>query len=68
MFKNVQSFEPKVAVFQIFGEVGSTFAIFSSTYEIPLCLASIAILGITYIAMVKGISTDCKIKINKEFN
>jgi len=52
----------------IFGTVGSTFAIFSSTYEIPLRLVSIAILGITYVAMVKGISADCKIPLDKETN
>ncbi len=52
----------------VFGAVGSTFAIFSSTYEIPLRLVSIAILGITYVAMAKGISADCKIKINEDMN
>lgn len=52
----------------VFGTVGSTFAIFSSTYEIPLRLASIAILGITYFAMAKGISADCKIHIKEESN
>jgi len=52
----------------IFGAVGSTFAIFSSTYEIPLRLASIAILSITYVAMAKGISSDCKIPVKEESN
>jgi len=52
----------------IFGTVGSIFAIFSSTYEIPLRLASIAILSITYVAMAKGISADCKIPIKEESN
>jgi len=52
----------------VFGVLGSTFAIFSTTYEIPLRLASIAILGITYFAMAKGISADCKIRINEEQN
>ena len=52
----------------VFGVLGSTFAIFSSTYEIPLRLASIVILGITYVAMAKGISADCEIQINEESN
>jgi len=52
----------------IFGTVGSTFAIFSSTYEIPLRLTSIAILGITYFAMTKGITSDCKITIDEDMN
>ena len=52
----------------VFGTVGSTFAIFSSTYETPLRLASIAILGITYVAMAKGINADCKIQVNEDLN
>jgi len=52
----------------IFGTVGSTFAIFSNEYEMPLRLTSTAILGITYFAMAKGISADCKIHIKEESN
>ena len=52
----------------VFGTVGSTFAIFSSTYETPLRLASVAILGITYFAMAKGINDECKIPLNEEPN
>ncbi len=52
----------------IFGATGGALAMFSNTYEIPLRLASIAILGITYVAMAKGISSDCKIKINEDVN
>ncbi len=52
----------------IFGATGGALALFSNTYEIPLRLMSIAILGITYFVMVKGISTDCKIQIKEETN
>jgi len=52
----------------VFGTVGGAFAIFSNTYEVPLRLTSIAILGITYIAMAKGISADCKIPVKEESN
>lgn len=52
----------------IFGAAGGALAAFSNTYEIPLRLASIAILGITYFAMAKGIGSYCKIQLDKELN
>ena len=52
----------------IFGTVGSAAAAFSTEYAIPLRLISIAILGVTFYTMIKGVNTDCKIQINEETN
>ncbi|PBO86015.1 MAG: hypothetical protein COA77_00295 [Thaumarchaeota archaeon] len=52
----------------IFGATGGALAMFSNTYEIPLRLTSIAILGITYFVMAKGISSDCKIQLDEKIN
>jgi len=52
----------------IFGTVGSAAAAFSTEYAIPLRLISIAILGVTFYTMIKGVNADCKIQINEETN
>jgi hypothetical protein len=43
------------------GAAGRTATAFLSNYEIPLRLASIAVLGFTYFISVKGITSKCKI-------
>lgn len=53
------------AVISIFGAVGGAATSFLSNYEIPLRLASIAILVGTYFYMVRGLTAECKIDINK---
>lgn len=55
-------------VISLFGTVGSTAAAFSTEYAVPLRLISIAILGVTFFTMVKGINANCKIQINDESN
>jgi len=52
----------------IFGTAGSAAAAFSTEYAIPLRLISIAILGVTFYTMIKGVNADCKIQINKDMN
>lgn len=49
------------AVVSAFGAVGGTATAFLTNYELPLRLISIAILGYTYYAAVKGIMSQCKI-------
>jgi len=48
----------------IFGTVGSTAAAFSTEYAIPLRLISIAILGVTFYTMTKGVNIECKVNFN----
>lgn len=53
------------AVISVFGAVGGAATSFLSNYEIPLRLASIAILVGTYFYMVQGLTAECKIDITK---
>lgn len=49
------------AVVSAFGAIGGTATAFLTNYELPLRLVSIAILGYTYYASVKGIMSQCRI-------
>jgi len=53
------------AVISIFGAVGGAATSFLANYEIPLRLVSIAILVGTYFYMVRGLTAECRIDINK---
>ena len=55
-----------ITFISIFGTLGSTAASISTEYAVPLRLISLAILGITFFFMVKGISADCKIITTEE--
>lgn len=50
------------AVISTFGTAGGIATAFLSTYEVPLRLASIGVLGYVYYATTKSLSGDCKIK------
>ena len=52
------------AVVSTFGTVGGIATSFLTNYEIPLRLVALAILGYTYYATTKAISSECKIKLN----
>ncbi len=47
-----------------FGTVGGIATSFLTNYEIPLRLVALAILGYTYYATKKALSSECKIKVN----
>lgn len=49
-------------IMSTFGVAGVSALSFLYDYEIPIRLAAIGILSFTYFLMVKGISTECKIK------
>jgi hypothetical protein len=49
------------AAVSAFGTIGGTATSFFTNYEIPLRLVSITILCITYYALVKSITVQCKI-------
>lgn len=44
-----------------FGIAGTTAISFLNDYEIPIRIAAIVVLGITYFSMIKRITTECKI-------
>ncbi|HJW20333.1 MAG TPA: hypothetical protein VJ571_07245 [Candidatus Nitrosotalea sp.] len=50
-----------VSAVSIFGTIGGTATAFLTNYEMPLRLASIAILCYTYYASAKDITSKCKI-------
>ena len=52
------------AAVSTFGTVGGIATSFLTNYEIPLRLVALAILGYTYYATTKAISSECKIKLN----
>lgn len=52
------------AVISIFGAVGGAATAFLTNYEIPLRLISIGILVVTYLYMVRGLTTECKVTFN----
>ena len=54
------------SIITTFGVAGATTLSFLYEYEIPIRLAAIAILVATYFMLIKGITKDCKININKE--
>ena len=49
------------AVISTFGAVGGVATAFLSNYEIPIRIAAIAILGITYYTTTRSLAVECKI-------
>lgn len=54
------------ALISTFGAVGGAATSFTSNYEIPLRLVSIAILVVTYFYMVRELTKECKISYNEK--
>lgn len=50
------------AIISTFGSVGATSLTFLTNYEIPIRLAAIGLLGITYYTTVKSLNIECKLK------
>ena len=48
------------ALFSTFGSLGATASAFLTNYEIPIRLAAIALLAITYFTTVRSLKTECK--------
>ena len=53
------------AVISTFGSVGATSLTFLTNYEIPIRLAAIGLLGITYYTTVKSLKVECKLNLNR---
>jgi hypothetical protein len=49
-------------VISVFGTAGGIATSFLTNYELPLRLASLAILGYTFYTTKKSLSSECKIK------
>lgn len=49
------------SIVSLFGIAGTTTMSFLNEYEIPIRIAAIGILGITYLSMIKKITSGCKI-------
>lgn len=49
------------AIISTFGSVGATSMAFLTNYEIPIRLAAIGLLAITYYTTVKSLKVECKI-------
>lgn len=49
------------AIISTFGSVGATSMAFLTNYEIPIRLAAIGLLAITYFTTVKSLKIECKI-------
>ena len=54
-----------VALISIFGAVGGIATSVLTNFEIPLRVASIAILVFTYFMIVKDLNRECKVKFDK---
>lgn len=50
------------AIISTFGSVGATSIAFLTNYEIPIRLAAIGVLAITYFTTVKSLKVECKLK------
>ena len=50
------------ALISTFGSVGATSLAFLTNYEIPIRIAAIGLLGLTYYTTVKSLRVECKIK------
>ena len=50
------------AIISTFGSVGATSMAFLTNYEIPIRIAAIGLLAITYYTTVKSLKVECKIK------
>lgn len=49
------------ALFSTFGSVGATASAFLTNYEIPIRLAAIGLLAITYYTTVRSLKVECKL-------
>lgn len=56
------------SIITAFGVAGGATLSFLYDYEIPIRLGAIAILGITYFMMIKGISRECILSLNKKMD
>ena len=50
------------AVISAFGSVGATSMAFLTNYEIPIRLAAIGLLAVTYYTTVRSLKVECKLK------
>ena len=50
------------ALISTFGSIGGTASVFLTNYEIPIRIAAIIILTITYYTTVKSLQVECKIQ------
>ncbi len=50
------------AVISTFGSVGATSLAFLTNYEIPIRIAAIGLLAITYFTTVRSLKIECKLK------
>ena len=50
------------ALISTFGSVGATSMAFLTNYEIPIRIAAIGLLALTYYTTVKSLKTECKLK------
>ena len=48
------------AVISTFGSVGATASAFLTNYEIPIRIAAVVILAVTYFTTIKSLKTECK--------
>jgi hypothetical protein len=56
------------AVISTFGAVGGVATAFLSNYELPIRLAAIGILGITYYTTTRSLKVECKINNSQKNN
>jgi hypothetical protein len=54
-----------VALISIFGAVGGVATSILTNFEIPLRIASIAILVFTYFMIVRDLNKECKVKLDR---
>lgn len=50
------------AIISTFGSVGATSLAFLTNYELPIRIAAIGVLAITYFTTVKSLKVECKLK------
>ncbi len=50
------------AIISTFGSIGATSLAFVTNYEIPIRIAAIGLLAITYYTTVKSLRVECKLK------
>ena len=50
------------AIISTFGSIGATSLAFLTNYEIPIRIAAIGLLAITYFTTVKSLRVECKLK------
>ena len=54
------------SIIMTFGVAGATTLSFLYEYEIPIRLVAIAILVATYFMMIRGISKECKVRVDEK--